>query len=73
MVNEFDSLEIKNIIKPKIAVVGEIFLKYNSLANNNIIGILEKEGAEVIIPDLMYFYYIAPIIRNLNMRSQAET
>lgn len=55
MVNEFDSLEIKNIIKPKIAVVGEIFLKYNSLANNNIIGILEKEGAEVIIPDLMYF------------------
>lgn len=55
MVNEFDSLEIENVTKPKVAVVGEIFLKYNTLANNNIIGILEKEGAEVIIPDLMYF------------------
>ncbi|MGG7078517.1 acyl-CoA dehydratase activase-related protein [Clostridium sardiniense] len=55
MVNEFDSLEIKNVTKPKVAVVGEIFLKYNTLANNNIIGVLEKEGAEVIIPDLMYF------------------
>ncbi|MFX0548551.1 acyl-CoA dehydratase activase-related protein [Hathewaya histolytica] len=55
MVNEFDNLEIKNIIKPKVAVVGEIFLKYHSLANNNIIEILENEGAEVIIPDLMYF------------------
>ncbi|MBE1302483.1 2-hydroxyacyl-CoA dehydratase [Clostridium botulinum] len=55
MINDFDSLEIKNVTKPKVAVVGEIFLKYNSLANNNIIGILEKEGAEVIIPDLMYF------------------
>lgn len=55
MVNEFDSLEIKKVTKPKVAVVGEIFLKYNTLANNNIIGILEKEGAEVIIPDLMYF------------------
>jgi predicted CoA-substrate-specific enzyme activase len=55
MVNEFDSLEMKNTIKPKVAVVGEIFLKYNSLANNNIIEILEEEGAEVIIPDLIYF------------------
>ncbi|MGG7098758.1 acyl-CoA dehydratase activase-related protein [Clostridium sardiniense] len=55
MVNEFDSLKIKNVDKPKVAVVGEIFLKYNTLANNNIIGVLEKEGAEVIIPDLMYF------------------
>ncbi|WP_346887439.1 acyl-CoA dehydratase activase-related protein [Clostridium sp. UBA1056] len=55
MVNEFDSLEMKNTIKPKVAVVGEIFLKYNSLANNNIIEVLEEEGAEVIIPDLIYF------------------
>lgn len=55
MINEFDNLEIENIVKPKVAVIGEIFLKYHSLANNNIIGLLEKEGAEVIIPDLMYF------------------
>ncbi len=55
MINDFDSLEIKNVIKPKVAVVGEIYLKYNSLANNNIIEILEEEGAEVIIPDLIYF------------------
>jgi len=55
MISEFDNLDTSDIIKPKVAVVGEIFLKYNSLANNNIIGILEREGAEVIIPDLMYF------------------
>ncbi|MBU5590710.1 2-hydroxyacyl-CoA dehydratase [Clostridium sp. MSJ-4] len=55
MINEFDNLKINNIIKPKVAIVGEIFLKYHSLANNNIIEILENEGAEVIMPDLMYF------------------
>lgn len=55
MVDEFDSLEINDTVKPEVAVVGEIFLKYHSSANNNIIEILEKEGAEAIIPDLMYF------------------
>lgn len=56
MVKEFDTLEIDDqMIKPKVGVVGEILVKYHPTANNNIIEVLEHEGAEVVIPDLMDF------------------
>ncbi len=56
IVEEFDNLEISHNPKPKVGVVGEILVKYHPAANNNIIGILEKEGAEAVIPDMMDFF-----------------
>ncbi len=41
--------------KPKVGVVGEIFVKYHPFANNNLGEVLEKEGVEVIIPGLTEF------------------
>ena len=56
MVRDFDELEIdENLVKPKVGIVGEILVKYHPAANNDIVGILEKEGAEVVVSDLTDF------------------
>lgn len=55
IVKDFDELEINNTEKPKVGIVGEILVKYHPTANNDIVDILEKEGAEVVVPDLVDF------------------
>lgn len=55
MIKDFDELARINIKKPKIGVVGEILVKFHPYANNNIVEFLEKEGSEVIVPDLLDF------------------
>lgn len=62
IVEAFDAFPIdENIRKPRVGVVGEILVKYMPLANNHIVDLLEKEGAEAVVPDLMdfmnYFVY----------------
>ena len=55
---DFDHLELLDIKKPKVGVVGEILVKYHPTANNDIVNILEQGGAEAVVPDLMdYFLY----------------
>lgn len=56
IVQDFDNLEIKDIIKPRVGVVGEILVKYHPLANNNVVKIIEREGAEAVVPDLLDFF-----------------
>ena len=56
MVNDFEKIELDTSIKkPKVGIVGEILIKYHPFGNNNVINILENEGAEVIMPDFMGF------------------
>lgn len=56
MVKDFDEIEIdENIVKPKVGVVGEILVKYHPEANNEIVDLLEKEGAEAVVTDLTDF------------------
>ncbi|QEK11515.1 2-hydroxyacyl-CoA dehydratase [Crassaminicella thermophila] len=56
MVEEFDHLEIhEDLVKPKVGIVGEILVKFHPDANNNIVDLLEAEGAEVVMPDLIDF------------------
>ena len=38
-----------------MGIVGEILVKYMPLANNHLVELLEKEGAEAVVPDLMDF------------------
>ncbi|MDF2543358.1 MAG: putative CoA-substrate-specific enzyme activase [Herbinix sp.] len=58
IIQDFDHLELKDMKKPKVGVVGEILVKYHPTANNDIIHILEEGGAEAVVPDLMdYFLY----------------
>ncbi len=55
IINDFDKIELRNIQKPRVGIVGEILVKYSPIANNNIVRLLEKEGAEVIVPDIIGF------------------
>ena len=55
IVKEFDALEITNEIKPKVGLVGEILVKFHPTANNNVVDIVEAEGAEAVMPSLMDF------------------
>jgi len=57
MVHEFDTLPILDIVKPKVGVVGEILVKFHPTANNDIVTLLEKEGAEAVVPDLLDFIF----------------
>ena len=56
IVKDFDTLPIqKDLQKPRVGIVGEILVKYMPLANNHLVELLEKEGAEAVVPDLMDF------------------
>ena len=56
IVAAFDKLPIHEAVrKPRVGVVGEILVKYMPLANNHLVELLEREGAEAIVPDLMDF------------------
>ncbi|GAA0392494.1 acyl-CoA dehydratase activase-related protein [Paenibacillus motobuensis] len=56
IVQEFDSLPITNKRKPRIGVVGEILVKFHPGANNHIVELIEQEGAEAAIPDILDFF-----------------
>ncbi len=60
MVKEFDAIPITDEVKPRVGVVGEILVKYLPSANLEIVDLLEREGAEAVVPGLLGFvYYIA--------------
>ncbi len=57
MVREFDALPIDETLrKPRVGIVGEIMVKYSPMANNRLVELLEKEGAEVAVPDFLDFF-----------------
>ncbi len=57
IVHDFDNIELdESIIKPKVGIVGEILVKFHPNANNDVFSLLEEEGAEVIVPDLLDFF-----------------
>lgn len=56
IVDAFDNFPIhEDMVKPKVGIVGEILVKYMPLANNHLVELLEAEGAEAVVPDLMDF------------------
>lgn len=55
IIKDFDTVSISNEVKPKVGVVGEILVKYSPTANNDIVRLLEAEGAEAVVPDLIGF------------------
>ena len=57
IVHDFDALPLTQEVKPRIGVVGEILVKFHPTANNDIVGTIEREGAECVMPDLMDFFF----------------
>lgn len=56
IVRDFDALELRDEKKPRVGVVGEILVKFHPTANNDIVNLLEAEGAEAVVPDLTDFF-----------------
>jgi predicted CoA-substrate-specific enzyme activase len=56
IVSDFDNLPLLNIKKPRVGLVGEILVKFHPTANNEIVDIIEKEGGEAVMPDLIDFF-----------------
>ncbi len=56
IVHDFDHLPLLDIQKPKVGIVGEILVKFLPAANNFLVDLLESEGAEAVMPDLLDFF-----------------
>ena len=57
LVDDFDHLPIhEDLRKPRVGIVGEILVKYMPFANNHLVEVLEQEGAEACVPDLIDFF-----------------
>ncbi len=56
IIRDFDNLPILDIQKPRVGVVGEILVKFLPAANNYLVELLEAEGAEAVVPDLLDFF-----------------
>ena len=56
IIREFDMLPIKeDLVKPRVGIVGEILVKFSPTANNYLVELLEAEGAEAVVPELIDF------------------
>ena len=56
IIKEFDNFEINDIKKPRVGLVGEILVKFHPTANNNVVDVVEREGAEAVMPELINFF-----------------
>ena len=56
IIHDFDNLPLDETIKkPRVGIVGEILVKFSPSANNYLVDLLESEGAEAVMPDLLDF------------------
>ncbi|MGN0156875.1 MAG: acyl-CoA dehydratase activase-related protein [Lachnospiraceae bacterium] len=56
IIEDFDNIAIDETMKkPKVGIVGEILVKFSPAGNNHLVELLESEGAEAVVPDLLDF------------------
>ena len=55
IIRDFDNIPLKDVKKPRVGIVGEILVKFSPAGNNHLVELLESEGAEAVVPDLIDF------------------
>ena len=55
IIRDFDAIPVLDIKKPRVGLVGEILVKFSPAGNNHLVELLESEGAEAVVPDLIDF------------------
>ena len=55
IIRDFDNIPVLDIKKPRVGIVGEILVKFSPAGNNHLVELLEAEGAEAVVPDLIDF------------------
>ena len=69
IVEAFDSFPIdESVKKPRVGIVGEILVKYMPLANNHLVELLEREGAEAVVPDFLDFFNFSAFNRQYKVK-----
>jgi predicted nucleotide-binding protein (sugar kinase/HSP70/actin superfamily) len=68
ILHDFSQIERRKEHKIKVGVVGEIFVKYSSLANNGLEEFLLSEGCEPYIPMLSEFILYATYAGTINAK-----
>ena len=68
----FEALPLIEQEKPRVGVVGEILVKYHPTANNDIVGIIESEGGEAVVLDLLDFFLYGMYSKEFNYRNLSE-
>ena len=61
IIKDFDNLELLDIKKPRVGLVGEILVKFHPTANNHIVDVLEREGAEAVMPEMANFFLYSAV------------
>lgn len=57
IIAEFDQFPMLDIPrKPRVGVVGEILVKFQPDAKNNVVRVIEEEGCEAVVPGLLDFF-----------------
>lgn len=56
IVHDFEAIPVTNAVKPKVGLVGEILVKFHPLANNYAVDLVEREGGEAVVPDMLDFF-----------------
>lgn len=52
---DFAKIKLRREKRTKVGIVGEIYVKYSGLANNNLEDFLYSQGCEVMVPGIMGF------------------
>jgi predicted CoA-substrate-specific enzyme activase len=65
---EFDAIEIDHIKKPRIGIVGEIYVRSQPFSNNFVIDKLEELGCEVALPSIGEWFLYLNFTRIRNCR-----
>ena len=76
IVRDFDRLPLLPVKKPRIGVVGEILVKFHPTANNDIVNVIEREGAECVMPDLadfLFYTFSTGIFRHKQLAFSKQT
>lgn len=55
ILNDFSAIPKRDEKRPRVGIVGEIYVKYSPMGNNNLEDFLLEEGAEPVVPGLMDF------------------
>ncbi|MBO6262924.1 MAG: 2-hydroxyacyl-CoA dehydratase [Clostridia bacterium] len=56
ILQRFKEIPVNKSIKPRVGVVGEIYVKFSALGNNGLERFLLSEGAEPVVPGLLDFF-----------------
>lgn len=56
ILESFEQLAVERTPKVKVGIVGEIYVKYSALANNNLEKFLASQDCEVMVPGILQFF-----------------